>query len=116
MLKHDGVLILDQRNYDSMLDSGFDCKHQFYYCGDDVLAEPEFIDEGLARFRYSFPDNSVYHLNMFPLRKDYTTRLMREVGFQNINTFGDFQETYQDKEPDFFIHVAYKEYEEEQYE
>ena len=110
MLKHDGVLILDQRNYDAILDSGFSSKHTYYYCGDEVRAEPEFVDEGLARFRYAFPDDSVYHLNMFPLRKDYTRRLMIEVGFQNVETFGDFQETYPDEDPDFYIHVAEKAY------
>ena len=110
MLKHDGVLVLDQRNYDSILDNGFSSKHTYYYSGDKIRAEPEFVDEGLARFRYAFPDDSVYHLNMFPLRKDYTRRLMFEVGFQNIETFGDFQETYPDEDPDFYIHVAEKAY------
>ena len=113
MLKHDGVLILDQRNYDLILDQGFSSKHIYYYCGEDVVAEPEFVDEGLARFRYSFSDGSAYHLNMFPLRKEYTTRLMYEVGFQHIDTYGDFQETYHDSEPDFFIHVAEKAYRKE---
>lgn len=111
MLKHDGVLILDQRNYDRILDHGFSSKHTYYYCGDDVKAEPEFIDDGLARFRYEFPDSSVYHLNMYPLRRDYTRRLLTEVGFQRVETFGDFQETYRDDEPDFYIHVAEKAYE-----
>ncbi|TWU44017.1 Glycine/sarcosine N-methyltransferase [Novipirellula aureliae] len=110
MLKHDGILVLDQRNYDNILDNGFSTKHTYYYCGDNVRAEPEHIDDGLARFRYDFPDDSSYHLNMFPLRKEYMRRLLREVGFQNIETFGDFQETYHDEEPDFFIHVAEKSY------
>jgi glycine/sarcosine N-methyltransferase len=107
-LRYDGVLILDQRNYDVILDEGFKTKHTYYYCGEDVRAEPEHVDEGLARFRYSFPDGSVFHLNMFPLRKAYTRRLLREVGFQEMMTYGDFHETYHDKEPDFFIHVAEK--------
>jgi len=110
MLKHNGVLIIDQRNYDSILDNGFSTKHKYYYCGDDVVAEPEHMDEGLARFRYAFPDRSVYHLNMYPLKKEYLRNLMLEVGFQRINTYGDFQETYQENDPDFFIHVAEKEY------
>ena len=66
VLNHDGVLILDQRNYDGILDNGFTSKHVYYYCGDNVSAEPEYVDEGLARFRYRFPDDSEYHLNMFP--------------------------------------------------
>lgn len=114
MLRHDGMLIMDQRNYDSILDEGFSSKHAYYYCGGDVKAEPEFVDDGLARFRYQFPDKSVYHLNMFPLRKGYTQRLMREVGFQHIETYGDFQATYREDEPDFFVHVAEKYYSEEE--
>ena len=111
-LKHDGVLILDQRNYDSILDHGFSTQHKYYYCGDEVVAEPEHVDEGLARFQYTFPDGSEYKLNMFPLRKNYTRRLLREAGFASVKTYGDFQETYQEADPDFFVHVAEKHIEE----
>jgi SAM-dependent methyltransferase len=110
MLKHDGILVLDQRNYDAVLDRGHSGTHTYYYCGEDVAVAPEYVDEGLCRMRYTFPDDSVYHLNMFPLRKDYTRRLMTEVGFQHVETYGDFQHTYRDEEPDFFVHVAEKEY------
>ncbi len=110
MLKHDGILILDHRNYDGMLDEGFTSKHTYYYGSENVKAEPEYIDPGLARFRYEFPDKSVFHLNMFPLRKEYIRRLMCEVGFQRIITYADFQETYKANDPDFFIHIAEKEY------
>lgn len=113
-LRHDGFLILDQRNYDTMLDEGFKKKgKRFYYCGDDVEVAPEHVDQGLARFQYKFPDESTYHLNMYPLRKDYTRKLLSEVGFQKINTYGDFQETYRQDDPDFFIHVAEKYYHED---
>jgi glycine/sarcosine N-methyltransferase len=111
-LKHDGILILDQRNYDAILDHGFQSKHKYYYCGDKVTAEPEYVDDSLARFKYDFPDGSTYHLNMFPLRKAYVRRIMHEVGFQRIETYGDFQETYEESEPDFFVHVAEKAYHE----
>ena len=110
VLKHDGILILDHRNYDQILDEGFSSKHTFYYAGKDVKAEPEHIDSGLARFRYEFADNSVYYLNMFPLRKNYVRSLMTQVGFQRIHTFADFKETYNEENPDFYIHVAEKAY------
>ncbi len=112
-LKHDGVLIIDQRNYDSILDQGFSSKHTYYYCGDQVTAEPEHIDEGLARFVYKFPDGGQYYLNMFPLRKNYMRNLLKEVGFQKVETYGDFQESYKDNEPDFFVHIAEKKYQEQ---
>ncbi len=112
-LNHDGILVLDQRNYDGILDDGFKSKHIYYYCGDNVSAEPEYVDEGLARFRYRFPDKSEFHLNMFPLRKEYLRRLMQEVGFQQIHTYADFQETHKVEDPDFFVHVAEKLYKNE---
>lgn len=107
-LKHDGVLILDQRNYDAMLDHGFQSKHKYYYCGDKVTAEPEYIDDGLARFKYTFSDGDEYTLNMFPLRKAYVRKLLSEAGFERIRTYGDFQATFEDAEPDFFVHIAEK--------
>ena len=113
-LTHDGVLVLDQRNYDGILDNGFTSKHVYYYCGDNVSAQPEYVDEGLARFQYKFPDGTDYHLNMFPLRKEYTRRLMHEVGFQQVKTYGDFQETHKVEDPDFFVHVAEKLYKNEE--
>ena len=111
-LKHDGLLILDQRNYDAILDHGYSSKHIYYYCGDKISVAPEHVDDGLARFKYEFPDNSTFYLNMYPLRKKYMRSLMSQVGFQSIETFGDFQETYREEEPDFFIHVAQKAYQE----
>lgn len=109
-LRHDGVLVVDQRNYDALLDHQIEPSHKFYYCGENVSAQPEHVDDTLARFKYSFSDGSDFHLNMFPLRKAYVQRLMREVGFQRIATFGDFVQTYRETEPDFFIHVAEKAY------
>lgn len=111
VLKHDGILILDQRNYDGILDNGFSSTHKYHYCGNSVTAEPEHVDEGLARFKYVFADDSTYHLNMFPLRKKYVRKLMRGVGFQHIDTFGDYQETNPDNDPDFWTHVIEKVYE-----
>jgi SAM-dependent methyltransferase len=108
VLNPNGVLILDQRNYDSILDEGYNNKHQYYYVGENVKAEPELIDDDLVRFKYEFSDNSVHHLNLYPLRKNYTRDLLSDVGFQNIKTYGDFQETYKTHDPDFFIHVAEK--------
>ena len=107
-LKHDGILILDQRNYDSMLDNGFSTKHKYYYCGDQVTAEPAHVDEGLCRMVYSFPDGEEFTLNMCPIRRNYVRRLLSEAGFERVRTYGDFQETYAAEEPDFFIHVAEK--------
>ncbi len=107
-LNYDGVLILDHRNYDAILDDKFSTKRKYYYCGEDVVAEPEHVDEGLARFRYAFPDGSEYKLNMFPLRKAYVDELIMNAGFERVTTYADFGQTAPGEEPNFFIHVAEK--------
>ncbi|BBX69481.1 hypothetical protein MPSYJ_29420 [Mycolicibacterium psychrotolerans] len=107
-LRHDGILIVDHRNYDEMLDHGFTTKHKYYYCGKRVTAEPEYLDESLARFKYTFAEGLHYTLNMFPLRKDYLRQLLCEAGFEGLRTYGDFQEAYDEHESDFFVHVAEK--------
>ncbi len=107
-LKHDGMLIIDQRNYDALLKGDYGNKRKYYYCGDRATAAPEFVSEGLVKFRYEFADGAVYHLNFFPLRAAYMRRLLKEVAFEKVTTFGDFQHTYGEDEPDFLIHVAEK--------
>lgn len=107
-LRDNGTLILDQRNYDRILDHGYTSKHRYYYCGERVVAEPDYVDDNLARFKYAFPDGCEYTLNMFPLRKNYVRKLLHEAGFDRIRTYGDFEETFDEHEPDFFIHLAEK--------
>lgn len=108
-LKHDGILIVDQRNYDAMLDdTDYSNQHKYYYAGKQVKAEPAYLDEGLARFKYSFPDGAEFTLNLCPVRKNYMRKLLSEAGFERVRTYGDFQETFAESEPDFFIHIAEK--------
>jgi glycine/sarcosine N-methyltransferase len=109
-LRHDGILIMDHRNYDAILDNQAKPKRNYYYGGDQVTATPDYVDESLARFKYSFQDGEDFFLNMFPLRTEYVRGLMKDVGFQTVTTYGDFQEHYKDSEPDFFVHVASKKY------
>lgn len=107
-LEPNGVLIIDQRNYDTMIDTGFKSKHKYYYCGDQVSVEPVHIADDLVRFQYSFPDGEEYTLNLHPIRKDYLRRLLREAGFERIRTYGDFEVAYDKDEPDFLVHIAEK--------
>ncbi len=107
LLSPGGALIADQRNYDAILDDKYLNNHIFY-CGQDVCVEPEYVDSGLARFRYAFPDDSVYYLNMFPLRNGYFRQLLQEAGFDPVTTYGDFETDYDPDTAEFFIHVADK--------
>ena len=106
VLRPGGIAVIDQRNYDSILDEGFGSKHKYYYTGKGVDASPEEVTDEFVRFRYSFPDGDVHHLTMCPIRQDYLSGLMADVGFSDIRRYGDFKPDYQLLEPDFVVQVG----------
>ena len=106
VLRPGGLAVIDQRNYDAILDRGFSTKHRYYYTGSGVDARPEAITDEFVRFRYTFPDGEVHHLTLCPIRQDYVSGLMRDTGFRDIQRYGDFKPDYQRYEPDFVVQVG----------
>jgi SAM-dependent methyltransferase len=108
LLDDNGVVIIDHRNYDKILDKEFESKHQVYYLGENVDAYPEEITEEFVRMKYQYNDGSSYHLTMCPIRQNYVTELLRDAGFQNIRRYGDFDAEYSFYDPDFIIQIGTK--------
>lgn len=108
VVKPGGLVVIDQRNYDSMLANGFSSRHRYYYTGRGVHAEPVELSRTRARFRYAFPDGAVFHLTMYPLKQDYLTHLLEDAGFVDVTRYGDFQRPYSLDEVDFIQQVAFK--------
>lgn len=108
VLKDDGVAIIDQRNYDSILDQGFNSKHRYYYTGSTVEVEPEYVTDQAVKFLYKYDDGSVHHLTLCPIRQEYVTSLLRQAGFKSVQRYGDFEAKYDFYEPDFIVQVARK--------
>ena len=64
VVKPGGLVIIDHRNYDAMLDQGYSSKHKFYYTGHGVDARPVRLDRTMAKFEYKFPDGARFYLTM----------------------------------------------------
>lgn len=107
-LRPGGVLVLDHRNYDRILDRGYSSKHRHYYTGNGVDARPVEVSPKHIRFEYTYPDSRKYHLTLFPLRREYTTALLREAGFARVDCYGDFEASFDPDEVDFIQQVAVK--------
>lgn len=108
VLKPGGLAVIDQRNYDSILDEGFSSKHKYYYCGKDVEATPEEITDDYVRFQYVFEDGAVHHLTLYPIRQDVLTGHMQDAGFDPVKRYGDFKLDYELHDPDFVVQVGEK--------
>ena len=108
VVKPGGMVIIDHRNYDSMLEHGYSSKHNYYYSGKGVDAYPAELNRYIARFEYVFPDGAKFQLKMYPLRQDYVSHLLEDAGFINVERYGDFTKPYDRDEVDFVQQVAYK--------
>jgi glycine/sarcosine N-methyltransferase len=106
VLRPGGLAVIDQRNYDAILDRGFSSKHKYYYCGEEVDARPEEITTSYVRFRYAFEDGQVHHLTLFPIRQEALKRHMLDAGFTSVDQYGDFQPRFERYEPDFVVQVG----------
>ena len=108
LLNPSGIAIIDHRNYDAMLDRGFSNKHVYYYLGTTVEVRPLAIRRQAVELEYRYTDGETHCLTLFPLRQEYLTGLLKEVGFESVVRFGDFEKEYEFFEPDFIIQVARK--------
>jgi SAM-dependent methyltransferase len=106
VLKPGGMIVIDHRNYDRMLDEGYSSKHMYYYTGKGVDARPIALDTRLAHFEYTFPDGEVFHLKLYPLKQGYMHHLLEEAAFHDIVTYGDFERPFDQAEVDFMQQVA----------
>lgn len=108
ILKPGGVIVVDHRNYDAILDRGFSTKHKYYYTGHGVEASPGIISDTLVKFDYKFPNGDLYNLQLYPLRQNYMAFLLEDAGFSDIIRYGDFSRPYHHYEADYIQQVGIK--------
>ena len=108
LLNQGGIAIIDQRNYDAILDNGFSSKHEYYYLGDTVEVRHSSIRHDKVELEYHYDDNEIHHLTLFPIRQKHLTRLLKNAGFSSVVRYGDFERDYEFLESDFVIQVARK--------
>lgn len=108
VLRPGGMIVIDHRNYDRMLNEGYSSKHRYYYTGDGVDARPVEISRTLAHFEYTFPDGETFRLKLYPLKQGYMRHLLEETGFHDIVTYGDFERPFDESDVDFMQQVAFR--------
>lgn len=101
-----GVFIIDQRNFDKILDKSFSSKHKYVYCGTDFLINLKVNKKDIVTIFYKY-GNLKFNLDMYPIRFAELRNLLMEAGFK-VKSFGDFSKDFSLHEPDFFQHVCIK--------
>jgi glycine/sarcosine N-methyltransferase len=119
ILKPGGILIIDQRNFETILTNVpqiLDKKYfygKFYsgnymYCGTEVKGWPCKVDGNIVKFAYGSDRDPPYgYLEMHAFRGDDMERLLASAGFKSIEISSDFKSGY-DGRAEFFTYVAQK--------
>lgn len=114
VLKHGGLLVVDERNYAEHFLEGNGANYRFtgkvVYCGKDkVDAHPIYVSDKVVVMEYHHREKRLTaHLVMHPFKKGEVAGLMREAGFADIKTFGDYKESFNPEEPEFIAYVGRK--------
>ena len=113
LLKPGGILIVDERNYQYMLDNRdeilqgkFRYKGANTYRGQYVHGRPVSITDDKITVEYSHDESGILgRLSFYPYKKGELRSLLQEAGFIDIQQWGDY-EPGDDRDSDFFEYVA----------
>jgi len=109
ILKPNGKLIIDERNYEQILNKT-EFKHSGHvvYCGDDVSVS--FVDrsDSMIVVEYKTTDGLKAHYPVYPFKRGELESLLREAGFREITPFGDYKPDFKPEETEFITYVCRK--------
>lgn len=104
-----GLLVLDRRNYDAILDGrgGAPGRH---VCGTGEGAEVrlEAVGPSLVRIHCRVASGAAFAVDTYPLRTAALQALLAEAGLAAVATYGDFRADYDADAVEFLTHVARK--------
>jgi len=108
VLNPGGLLVIDQRNYDAVLDGTITAHRQSYCCvGKGTSVELEKLNDERVRIVYKLVEANLTHcIETFPWRRAAIQDALRRGGFGELRIFGDYKEDFDPATVDFVVHVA----------
>ena len=116
ILQKNGRLIIDERNYQYILDKKddilekdiFKYSGKYVYCGDKITSKPVEITDNRVKMEYSNKKGSKKeYLDYYPFKKNELIDLLKETGFQDIQQYSDYEKGYNPK-ADYYQYVCQK--------
>lgn len=105
MLSDGGIVIVDRRNYETLLSNEYNFTAPGQYFGSTVKIVSSKIATDGTVFSYTFSDGKTFNLDMFPLLGDTLETLFRNAGLTLLEMYGDRQPGRTGKEIGFYTGV-----------
>ncbi|XP_047099307.1 glycine N-methyltransferase-like [Schistocerca piceifrons] len=119
-VKRGGLLLIDHRNYDDVLETGKTPKHCLYYNSKRtteivtsvlyVEAKPTVVTLDYLLDMSDEKEKNVFRFSYYPHRLEVFKRMLQDVfGTKSEHTlYGDFKQLHEIDNPAFYIHVLQK--------
>ena len=107
-LNADGVVIVDRRNYESLLAGEYNSSSNGQYFGETVKIGFSKIIEDETEFSYTFADGRTFSLKMFPILDHEIQSMFLNAGLEPAEFYGDRQLSYRGKDVSFYLYVFRK--------
>jgi ubiquinone/menaquinone biosynthesis C-methylase UbiE len=108
VLKNNGIVIIDHRNYENFKTT-INLKKNFYYLNNKVKIHSRIINyckKKITLFKYSLKKNDNFFLKMCPIYLNYIYQIFIQNKFQLITTYKDRE--INNNNPSFYLHVFKK--------
>jgi len=109
ILEDQGTLIIDERNYPTILNNSFTHSGQYIYCNKDVVeTKVKYATDNVVVLEFDHKLKNVKtHICVYPLKDNELHNLLENAGFKNIKKFYNYKET---KDPycEFITYVCKK--------
>ena len=106
-LTDDGVIIVDRRNYETLLAGEYSSGANGQYFG-DVKIDFTRVDKDGTVFTYTFSDGQTFSLKMFPVLDHEMRSIGSNAALEAVEVYGDRQLSYEGKDVSFYSYVFRK--------
>jgi glycine/sarcosine N-methyltransferase len=105
VLSENGIIIVDRRNYESLLSHNYNLSAKGQYSGKTVKITPTKVTSDGTVFSYTFSDGKTFDLSMYPLLDSQINELFRKVNYRPIEVYGDQEPSRLGKDVSFYIYI-----------
>lgn len=104
-----GLLVIDQRNYDAVLDGTLKNHRSAYCCcGGGASVDLRLVDADLVRITYTVGGDRSNTIETHPWRCRAMVEAIAAAGFVDVVTRGDYRLDYDPATAEFLVHTARK--------
>lgn len=108
LLNDDGIIIVDRRNYESLLKNEYDLSAKGQYFGETVQIKPTSVTPQGTVFSYTFSDGRTFDLKMYPILDEHMQLYSMQSGLEIKEIYGDRILGKTDKNIAFYLYVIRK--------